>query len=109
MNQKDQIKSNIKQTYSWLSDEILETTYNMALNDYLAIKYPSLNNRPLIENINSSNVEFYWVEIRMRDILSRAGISLSSYKENNLNLTYGSSYIDKNLASLIKPKASVPR
>ena len=107
--QREQVIKNIKHTYSWLDDETLDITYQMALNNFLMLKYPTQSSRPKIENLKLDFVDYGWIEARMRDILSRAGISLSSYKENNLNLTYGSSFIDPNLASMIKPMASVPK
>lgn len=103
-------KTRITQTYDWLSDEEVKTLYDMALGDYIMLRYPSENNRPLVQNIN---LNFYindWIYKRMVDILGRAGgISVTAYKENGLNYTYGGSYIDPVLAGLVTPKASVPR
>ena len=82
----------------------------MALSDYMAIKYPSENNRPKVENLAIDFFISQWIYKRMVDILGRAGgISLTAYKENDLNFTYGGSYIDPQLVAEIMPKAGVPR
>ena len=103
-------KLKITQTYNWLTDEEVDTLYEMAFSDYVMLRYPSENNRPSNDSIK---IDFYisnWIYKRMVDILGRAGgISVTAYKENGLNYTYGGSYIDPNLASLVTPKASVPR
>ena len=112
-NQNDmakQIKINIKNEYEWLSDTDVQKTYNMALGDYLLIKYPSDNNRPAVENVELDFVALQWLYKRMVDILGRAGgINVTSYKENGLSWTYASSNIDPVLVAEIMPKASVPR
>lgn len=105
-----QVKANIKQTYSWLSDAEIEKCYDMALSDYLAIKYPSENRRPSVDKLDYNFFNTQWIYKRMIDILGRAGgISLTAYRENNLNLTYGASFIDPQLVGEIMPKAGVPR
>lgn len=104
-----QIKTNIKQTYS-LTDDDVEKCYNIALSDYLALKYPSANNRPSVDKVVFDFCNTQWIYKRMVDILERSGgISLTSYKENGLSLTYGGSYIDPQLVAEIMPKAGVPR
>lgn len=104
------VKQNIKKTYSWLTEDEVERTYNMALSDYMALRYPSGNNRPSVDNIDFDFFNAQWIYKRMVDILGRAGgISLTSYKENGLSLNYGASYIDPELKAEIMPKASVPR
>lgn len=110
-NQQElQIKAKIKQTYDWLNDDEISTCYNMALSDYLAIKYPSDNNRPSVDKLKIDFFISQWLYKRMVDILGRAGgISLTSYSENHLNLVYGGSYIDPALSAEIMPKAGVPR
>ena len=96
--------------YDWLSDEEIENCYNMALSDYLAIKYPSENSRPTVDKLVFNFFNSQWLYKRMVDILERAGgISLTAYKENGLNLTYGGSYIDPQLVAQLMPKAGVPR
>lgn len=105
-----QIKERIIETYSWLSDEEIDKCYDMALSDYLAIKYPSQNGRPSVEDLKFDFFNTQWLYKRMIDIVERAGgISLSAYKENGLNLTYGGSYIEPQLVSQIMPKAGVPK
>lgn len=105
-----QVKANIKQTYSWLTDDEIEKCYDMAVSDYMAIRYPSQNSRPSVDKLNFDFFNSQWVYKRMIDILGRAGgISLTSYRENNLNLTYGGSFIDPQLVAEIMPKVGVPR
>lgn len=109
-SQKEQIKTQIRQTYSWFTDEQLNSCYDMALSDYLTIRYPSENNRPSPEGLTIDFFISQWIYKRMIDIFGRAGgLSLTAYKENNLNFSYGASYIDPELYSLITPKAGVPR
>lgn len=108
--QAEQIKANISEKYNWLDISEIERCYNMALSDYLAIKYPSENNRPSVSTLTIDFFISQWIYKRMVDILGRAGgISLTAYKENDLNLTYGGSYIDPQLVAEIMPKAGVPR
>lgn len=106
----EQIKEQIQTTYSWLQEEEVESCYNMALSDYLAIKYPSSSSRPNVDNVVFDFFNTQWIYKRMIDILGRAGgISVTAYKENNLNLTYGGSFIDPQLVAEIMPKVGVPR
>lgn len=106
----EQIRTNIKTEYAWLSDEEVRKTYDMALSDYLLIKYPSDNNRPTVDNVELDFVATQWLYKRMVDILSRAGGSnVTSYKENGLSWTYAGSNIDPTLVAMLMPKASVPR
>lgn len=106
----NQVKENIQTTYSWLSEEEIDLCYNMALSDYIAIRYPSSNGRPKVEDVKFDFFNSQWIYKRMIDILSRAGgISLSAYRENNLNLTYGGSFIDPQLVAEIMPRAGVPK
>lgn len=113
MSDKSQIvlvKQNIKKAYSWLTEDEIDTTYKMALSDYVMLRYPSGNKRPNVDNIEFDFYNAQWIYKRMVDILGRAGgISLTSYKENGLSLNYGGSYIDPELRAEIMPKASVPR
>ena len=105
-----QTKVNIKTTYSWLTDDEVDKCYEMALSDYISLKYPSENSRPSVDKLTFDFFNTQWIYKRMVDILSRAGgISLTSYKENGLSLTYGGSYIDPQLATEIMPKAGVPK
>lgn len=108
--QSEQIKSQIKQKYDYLSHEEISTCYDLALSDLVTLTYPSSNNRPKIEDFD---IDFYasqWIYARMLDIISRAGgTSVTAYKENGISFTYSSSYIDPSLVAQIMPKASVPR
>lgn len=106
----ERIRTNIKTEYAWLSDEEVRKTYDMALSDYLLIKYPSDNNRPTVDSVELDFVATQWLYKRMVDILSRAGGSnVTSYKENGLSWTYAGSNIDPTLVAMLMPKASVPR
>lgn len=108
--QNEQLKLQIKRTYSYLDIEDIEICYDMALSDYMAIVYPSQNGRP---NVNSIQIDFFisqWLYKRMVDILDRAGgLSVTAYKENGVNFTYGGSYIDPQLVAELMPKGRVPR
>lgn len=108
-HQAEQIKAQIRQKYDYLSFEEINTCYNLALSDFVRLKYPSDNNRPAIDKLD---IDFYtaqWIYARMLDILGRAGgTSVTAYKENGISFTYASSYIDPSLVAQIMPKASVP-
>lgn len=108
--QAEQIKAQVMQKYDYLSVEEIDTCYDLAVGDFVRLKYPSDNNRPAIDKLD---IDFYtsqWIYARMLDILGRAGgTSVTAYKENGISFTYASSYIDPSLVAQIMPKASVPR
>lgn len=108
--QTEQIKIKIKQTYYYLTNNEIARCFDMALSDYLSIKYPSDNKRPNPENITMDFLTEQWLYKRMVDILERAGgTSVTAYKENGVSFTYGGSYIDTALVAEIMPKGRVPR
>ena len=108
--QAEQIKTQVKQKYSWIKNHEINTCYNLALHDFVRLSYPSQNNRPKSENIELDFLTTNWIMARMHDILDRAGgASVTSYKENGISWTYGASYIDPALVAQIMPKARVPR
>ena len=108
--QAEQVKSQIRQKYDYLSFEEINTCYNLALSDLVRLTYPSSNNRPKIEDFA---VDFYasqWIYARMLDIIAREGASnVTAYRENGISFTLAGSYIDPSLVAQIMPKASVPR
>ena len=107
--QSEQIKLQVGQKYDYLSQDEIDTCFDLALSDFVRLTYPSTNNRPSVDKIN---IDFYtaqWVYARMLDILGRAGgTSVTAYKENGISFTYAASYIDPSLVAQIMPKASVP-
>lgn len=104
------IKARIQAKYNFLQYEEINTCYDMALSDYLSIKYPSDNKRPNPKNITMDFLTTQWLYKRMVDILERAGgTSVTAYKENGISFTYGGSYIDNALVAEIMPKGRVPR
>ena len=108
--QSEQIKLKIYAKYDFLKPEEINICYDMALSDYLSIKYPSDNKRPNHENITMDFLTTQWLYKRMVDILERAGgTSVTAYKENGVSFTYGGSYIDNALVAEIMPKGRVPR
>ena len=108
--QAEQIKVRVKQKYDYLQDEEVNAIYDMAVSDYLGIRYPSYNNRPTVDKLEIDFFVGQWVYKRMIDILSRAGgLNVVSYRENDLSIQYASGNIDDTLVREIMPKASVPR
>lgn len=106
----EQIKSEFHQKYDYLSPQEVDTLCNTSVKDFVYRRYPSANNRPPIEKLSLDFYEKQWVLDRMEDILSRAGgTNVIGYRENGVNITYASSYIDPHLASQIMPKGSVPK
>ena len=108
--QVEQIKASLQQKYNYLTVEEVDTCYNMALHDFIRLRYPSANNRPSVETIDIDFLTAQWIYARMEDILSRVGgTNVTSYKENGISFTYASSNIDPFLVTQIMPKGSVPR
>ena len=105
----EQVKMRIKQRFPNLKAQEIDTTFDMAVSDYLAIKYPSDNNRPNIGDLNYDFFNTQWIFKRMIDILERAGINLKSYSENGLSFEYANGNIDPVLVAQLMPKASVPK
>ena len=103
------IKERIKSKFKYLCDKEVDTTFDMALGDYLLIKYPSDNSRPLPNQVQDNFVVSQWLYKRMIDILERAGINLKSYSENGLKFEYASGNIDPVLVAELMPKAGVPK
>lgn len=111
-NQKsvDQIKTTIQKSYSYLKDAEVDAMFDMAVADYLRLKYPSMNSKVTKDTLVYDFTITQWIIARIIDILGRAGgLSVTAYRENNLNLTYGASYIDPELRKQIMPRAGVPR
>lgn len=100
-------KLRIQTKYSLSIDEV-ETCLDYAISDYLRIAYRGIN-VPSIETFEFDFDISMWLYKRMDDILERAGASLSGYRENGINLSYGASYIDPALARQVMPCASVPK
>lgn len=108
--QLEKLKIRVKSKFNYLKDCDIETMVEMAIGDYIAIRFPSENGRPEVENLNIDAFVGIWLYKRIIDIVERAGASnVTSYKENGLSYQYGNTYIDSNLMSEIMPKASVPR
>ena len=108
--QVEAVKEQIQTKYSWLDDDEVDACYNMALSDYMALRYPSSNGRPSYDNLEVDFFVAQWIYKRMIDILGRAGgLNVEVYRENGLSLSYGASYIDPQLSSMIMPVVGVPR
>ena len=102
------IKVTVKNAYSYLQDSDIDLMFDIALADYIRLKYPFNKNPKKSAEIVYDFTISQWLVARIIDILGRAGgISVTAYKENNLNLTYGASYIDPNLVLQITPMAGV--
>lgn len=111
-NQKqiEQIKETILTRYNYLQEEEVDAMFDMAVSDYLRLKYPSMNSNVTNDTLVYDFTISQWIIARIIDILGRAGgLSVTAYRENNLNLTYGASYIDPELRKQIMPRAGVPR
>lgn len=106
----EQVVENIKNKYDYFEDDEVDAIYNMAISDYLALKYPSDNGRPTVDELVVDFFIAQWLYKRMIDIIERTGMSnLVSYSENGLKLEYASGNIDSVLVTQIMPKAGVPR
>lgn len=107
---EEQVKANIKNKYPWLSDADISICYDMAMHDFIRLSYPSQNSRPAKQDIKMDFLVSQWLYARMVDIFDRAGgISVTSYRENGINWSYGASYIDPVLVALIMPKVGIPK
>lgn len=108
--QIEQIKETILSRYSYLQDGEVDAMFDMAVGDYLRLKYPSANNKVTQDTLVYDFAISQWIIARMIDILERAGgSSLTAYSENGLKFSYGTSYIDTELRKQIMPKVGVPR
>lgn len=108
--QIEQIKETILSRYNYLQDDEVDAMFDMAVGDYLRLKYPSANNKVTQDTLVYDFAISQWIIARMIDILGRAGgISVTAYRENNLNLSYGASYIDPELRKQIMPRVGVPK
>lgn len=108
--QESQIKAQVRAKYEYLTDDDIDTCYNMALHDFVRLSYPSENNRPDPQSIDIDFMTSQWLYARMLDILDRAGgTNVTAYRENGVSWTYANSYIDLTLALQIMPKGRVPR
>lgn len=110
MDSAEQVKSQIKAQYEYLSNDDVSTCYDMALHDFVRLSYPSENNRPDVNSVEIDFLTAQWIYARMLDILNRAGgTNVTAYRENGVSWTFASSYIDPSLALQIMPKGRVPR
>ena len=109
--QVQEMKARVQQKYHWLTVSEIETAYNIAVVDYIMYSYPSVNGRPTPDTLSYDFITLNRIEVRMLDIISRAGgLNAVAYKENGIDIKYGSSYVDHNwIASLGCPKVGVPR
>lgn len=107
----DRLKTNLLFDYPTLNDNERDTCFNIAIGDYLRLRYPSDNGRPEPEELNFTFAVSNWIYARMLDICGRAGIpkGVKRYSENNLTFEYATSSIDENLVKQIMPKAGIPR
>lgn len=106
----EQVKVRISIKYPYLQPNEVDDCFNVALANFMSIRYPYKNSRPKMENLEMDFVECNWVYERMEDILSRAGVTnLVAYKENGISFTFAGSNIDPTLVSRIMPKGSVPK
>lgn len=113
-NERERIKEakiNIKLLYPWLTQQEIEFAYNKSVADFIIYSYPSKNGRPTVETLTYDGLTVQWIFDRMLDIFSRAGgTSASAYRENGIDIKYGSSYIDPKLVMRLGlPKAGVPK
>ena len=105
------IKNDLARRYPYLNEYERQTCFDMALGDYLRLKYPSDNNRPSPEELVFSFSVTSWIYARMLDICGRSGVPMGvkRYSENNLSFEFASGNIDESLVSQIMPRAGVPR
>ena len=111
-NQKsaEKIKTTILRKYSYLGDDEVDMLFDRAVGDYLRLKYPSMNNSISKDTLVYDFTISQWIVDRIIDIVERAGASnLTSYRENGLSFSFGSSYIDPELRKQIMPRVGVPK
>lgn len=104
-------KNDLAIKFPYLNECERDSCFEMALGDYLRLKYPSENNRPTPETLTYTFSIVTWIYARMLDICGRVGVPMGvkRYSENNLSFEYASGNIDSSLVSQIMPKAGVPR
>lgn len=106
----EQVKQRVSDKFDYLQSCEIDTLLDMAISDYIAVRYPSENGRPSKNDLHYDFFNTQWIYKRIIDILERAGASnVVSYRENGLSYTYASSYIDDNLIKQIMPRVGVPK
>ena len=108
--QIQQIKCQTAKRYG-LDETQADEVFDIALGDYLLIKYPCDANRPTPDDLVYDFVVLRWLSARMYDICDRAGIprGVTRYSENNLSYEFSNSGIDNALVAMLMPKGAVPK
>lgn len=107
---KDQVIAQLKRKYEHMSDEDIAFAFDIALTQYVFVKYPSMNNRPNIEDIEFDFYLSHLLFMIVEETINRAGGSnVVAYKENGMSWTYATDGLSDYIRSLIMPQASVPR
>jgi hypothetical protein len=108
--QVQQIKCQTAKQYG-LSETQADEVFNIALGDYLLIKYPCDINRPTPDELIYDFIVLHWLSARMADICDRAGVprGVKRYSENNLSFEFSSSGIDNGLIDMLMPRGAVPK
>lgn len=104
-----QIKTDFKQKYSEKTYEEIGKCFDRAVMDFIYLKYPSENGRPMPNQLEFDFLTVNWITARMEDVFARDVLNVSSYSENGLSIKFDASYIEPSLVGMILPKAGVPR
>ena len=103
---KDSVIAAIKRKFTHLSDEDINDIYDIALGDYLNIVFPF--DKSVHEIPDDRKRDYYWIRVRMIDIVERSGVSSAkAYSENGLSISFTSAYITQELKSQLVPYAKV--
>ena len=108
-SQKAEIRKRVKAKFPNLCENDFNNAFDMSVSDYMAIRFPSYNERPDVASLNFDFFINNWIYKRIIDILERVGLNLKSYSENGLRWEYANGNIDPMLVSSILPKAGVPK
>ena len=99
---KKEVKDKFKHRFDYLCLKEIDEYYELALGDYLMLKYPHGN---LKELPNDDNYAHNWIYSRMVEIVENLGISsFVGYNENGVSMSKDNTHISNGLRSMVVPK-----
>lgn len=102
----EQMKSEFKTKYSYLSDEQVDDLYNCSRDLYLSLTFPLDRSITDIPEDYARDVSI--VRLIMQETLEREGMSsYVAYSENGMSFSFDNAHISAQILSLITPKAKV--
>lgn len=102
----DEMKTNFKKKYSYLTDEQVDDLYHSSLNLYLSLSFPFDRSITTVPEEYSRDIGI--IRKIMTETLEREGLSsVTAYSENGMSFTFDNAHISTQLLATITPKAKV--